>query len=58
MEEVFAEDSVNFGDYSSFFLMVHTDANGTPAFDSDYTSPSGEFVPVIWMNPGQAWKRK
>ncbi len=55
MEAVFAEDSVNFGEYSSFFMMVHTDQNGVPAYDSSFTSPSGRFVPVIWIDKNKEY---
>ncbi len=55
MEAVFAEDSVNFGEYSSFFLMVHRDSNGIPAYDSRFTVPSGTFVPVIWIDKNKEY---
>ena len=57
MEAVFAEDSVNFGEYSSFFLMVHMDSNGIPAYDSAYTAPSGKFVPVIWIDKNKEYTK-
>ena len=50
MESVFAEDAINFGDYSSFFLMVHTDSEGRPMYNSSFSSPSGKFAPVIWVD--------
>ncbi len=50
MENVFVENSFNFGEYRSFFLMVHADAAGTPAYDSNFTVPSGRFVPVVWVD--------
>lgn len=55
VEEVFAEDSVNFGDYSSFFLMVHRDDDGIPAYDSAFSAPSGSFVPVIWIDKNKEY---
>ena len=55
MEAVFAEDSVNFGDYSSFFMMVHIDENRIPAFDSSFSVPSGNFVPVIWIDKNKEY---
>ena len=55
MEAVFAEDSVNFGEYSSFFMMVHADENGIPAFDSSFSAPSGNFVPVIWIDKNKEY---
>ncbi len=55
MEAVFAEDAVNFGDYSSFFLMVHTDPEGRPVYNSSFSSPSGHFVPVIWVDKNQEY---
>ena len=57
MEAVFAEDSVNFGEYNSFFMMVHVDSNGKPAYDSDFTGPSGRFVPVIWIDKNKEYTR-
>ncbi len=50
MENIFAEDSVNFGDYSSFFMMVHKDSAGRPSYDSEFTNPSGRFIPVMWID--------
>ncbi|MBP5553571.1 MAG: GGDEF domain-containing protein [Lachnospiraceae bacterium] len=50
METIFAEDSVNFGDYNAFFMMVHTDSAGRPSYDSEFTMPSGNFVPVMWID--------
>ena len=50
MESIFSEDSVNFGDYSSFFLMTHVDNAGRTSYDSEFTSPSGRFVPVMWID--------
>lgn len=55
MEAIFAEDSVNFGDYSSFFLMVHVDRAGKPAYDSEFTAPSGRFVPVMWIDKNKEY---
>ncbi len=57
MEAVFAEDSVNFGEYSSFFMMVHQDAEGRPAYDSGFTAPSGNFVPVIWIDKNKEYSK-
>lgn len=55
MEAVFAEDSVNFGDYSSFFMMVHADEDGVPMYDSNYDAPSGNFIPVIWIDKNKEY---
>lgn len=55
METIFAEDSVNFGEYLSFFMMVHVDSEGKPAYDSEFTSPSGRFVPVIWVDKNKEY---
>ncbi len=57
METVFMENAVNFGEYSSFFLMVHTDAKGVPAYESSFTSPSGNFVPVIWVDKNKEYEK-
>ncbi len=55
METVFEEDSVNFGEYTSFFLMVHTDPAGIPVYNSSYTAPSGKFTPVIWIDKNKEY---
>ncbi|MCR5251822.1 MAG: GGDEF domain-containing protein [Lachnospiraceae bacterium] len=57
MEAVFEEDSVNFGDYSAFFMMVHKDAMGIPAYDSSFTYPSGTFAPVIWIDKNKEYTK-
>jgi diguanylate cyclase (GGDEF)-like protein len=57
MEAVFAEDSVNFGEYNSFFMMVHVDSAGKPAYDSEFTGPSGRFVPVIWIDKNKEYTK-
>lgn len=57
MEAVFVEDSVNFGEYSSFFMMVHTDDNDVPCYDSNFISPSGRFVPVIWVDKNKEYTK-
>ena len=56
METIFAEDSVNFGDYSAFFMMVHKDSAGRPSYDSEFTVPSGEFAPVMWIDKKSEYK--
>lgn len=56
MENVFAENSFNFGDYNAFFLMIHTDAAGHPAYDSSFTAPSGNFVPAIWVDKNKEYQ--
>lgn len=50
MEKIFEEDSVNFGDYSAFFLISHKDSEGRTSFDSEFTTPSGRFTPVMWID--------
>ena len=56
MQTIFSEDSVNFGDYSAFFLMVHKDSAGRPSFDSEFTQPSGKFMPVMWVDKKKEYK--
>ena len=56
MEKVFAENSGNFGEYSSFFLMVHKDENGIPSYDSNFTTPSGSFQPIIWIDNNKEYE--
>lgn len=50
VEKIFAENSVNFGEYRAFFMMIHTDSCGRPAYDSDFTSPTGIFRPAVWID--------
>lgn len=50
MGEVFNETAINFGDFHTFFMMMHTDTLGRPSYDSDYTCPSGKFTPIIWID--------
>ena len=50
MEAVFEKNSINFGKYLSFFLMVHVDSKGAPAYSSDFTGPSGNFIPAVWID--------
>ena len=50
MEKVFRENSVNFGSYSSFFMMLYVDEQGRLASDSDFSAPSGKFQPVVWID--------
>lgn len=57
MEEVFNETAINFGGFSSFFLMLHTDRNGRTSYDSDYMCPSGKFTPVMWIDKEDAYIR-
>lgn len=47
IQNVFVEASVNFGAYSSFFLMMHTDRSGRTAQNSDFISSTGKFTPMI-----------
>ena len=47
---VFIEASSNFGDYNSFFLMLHKDISGRLSSDSDFMCPTGEFTPAIWID--------
>ncbi len=56
METIFAEDSVNFGDYSAFIMMVHTDSSGRPSYDSEFTMPSRRFIPVMWIDKKGEYK--
>lgn len=47
LQDVFLENSMNFGDFDSYFLMMHIDSDGRLAHDSDFTSPTGNFRAVI-----------
>ncbi|MBP3270843.1 MAG: GGDEF domain-containing protein [Ruminococcus sp.] len=53
LRSVFVEGSVNFGSYTSFFLMVHADRDGRPPYDSDYISPTGSFRPALWIDKNE-----
>jgi diguanylate cyclase (GGDEF)-like protein len=50
LETTFYENSYNFGEYNAFFMMMHIDKNRHPSYDSDYTSPSGNFIPAVWID--------
>ena len=50
LESVFDEQAVNVGDYCTFMLMLHNDRNGRLSCDSDFTTPSGKFTPIIWLD--------
>lgn len=58
LEEVFKKNAENFGNYAAFFLMMHTDQNGKAAYHSDYTSPSGIFEPLIWIDNHNEYSRE
>ena len=55
MEAVFEKNSINFGKYLSFFLMVHVDSKGAPAYSSDFTVPSGNFIPAVWIDKNKEY---
>ena len=57
LSEVFRKNADNFGAYASFFLMMHVDAEGKPSYDSDFTSPTGNFVPLIWLDNHNEYER-
>lgn len=50
LQDVFDECACNFGDLESFFLMSIVDHDGRPAYDSDFTELSGNFIPAIWID--------
>ncbi len=50
LDRVFREQPINFGEYSHQVLMMHIDPEGRPSYDSDFTSPTGRFVPSIWID--------
>ena len=55
MEAVFEKNSINFGKYLSFFLMVHVDSKGAPAYSSDFAGPSGNFIPAVWIDKNKEY---
>ena len=56
--EVFRKNAENFGNYASFFLMIHTDPNNHPSYNSDFTAPSGIFEPLIWIDNHNEYRRE
>lgn len=48
----------NFGEFSSFFLMEHTDRCGRFSHDSDYVAPTGRFTPIVWIDKEGKYPRK
>ena len=50
LDKVFREQPINFGDYTHQILMIHTDSEGRAAYDSDFFSPTGKFIPAIWID--------
>lgn len=57
LENVFSNNSFNFGDYTAFFMMMHTDSEGHSSYDSDFTSPSGRFTPAMWIDRKNEYSR-
>lgn len=47
----------NFGKFSSFFLMSHIDICGRYSHDSDFSAPTGEFSPIIWIDKKNSYLR-
>ena len=59
LDRVFREQPINFGDYQHQIWMMHIDSGGRPSYSSDYDSPTGKFVPAIWIdNDGKLVKRE
>ena len=57
MEQIFSQNANEFGDYLSFFFMVHVDSDGVPVYDSDYIKPSGNFIPAIWIDKNKEYTK-
>lgn len=57
IEAVFEECSVNFGEFDTFLLMMHTDRDGRMSCDSDYICPSGKFRPALWVDKKNEYVR-
>ena len=55
MEKVFMDNSHNFGDYTSCFMMLYSDDQGRLACDSDFDKPSGKFTPVVWIDKNKEY---
>lgn len=58
LSEVFRKNAENFGSYASFFLMMHIDQNGRLSHNSEYTYPSGNFEPLIWIDNHGEYQRE
>lgn len=50
LNRFFLEEPINFGAYSHLLMMTHIDSAGRPSYDSDYGSPTGNFVPAVWID--------
>ncbi|MCR5122128.1 MAG: GGDEF domain-containing protein [Ruminococcus sp.] len=47
---VFKKESIFFGSFNSYFVMLHSDRSGRLSCESDYLVPSGKFVPAAWID--------
>ncbi|MCR4691337.1 MAG: diguanylate cyclase [Lachnospiraceae bacterium] len=56
LRRVFLENGTHFGDYSAFFLMMHTDERGHISIDSDFSAPCGRFRPIIWIDKDHIYR--
>ena len=50
LQDVFVECSSDFEPYQTYFAMMHADRDGRPSYDSDFIAPTGEFIPVMWID--------
>ena len=46
----FTECATNFGKYSTFIFFMQTDENGKLSCSNDFTSPTANFKPVVWID--------
>ena len=52
--KVVTPNSMSFGEYSSFFLMLYTDTEGRYSTDGDFSERSDKFVPIIKVDKAAA----
>ena len=57
LQAAFIDCATNFGDYSSFFLYMQTDSSGRLSCTSEFSVPTGNFKPVIWIDNKNEYKK-
>ena len=55
LERLFGEDPIDFGAYTSFFLMMQTDEENRLSIENDFTHSSGKFSPIIWIDKNREY---
>ncbi len=57
LEELIKDNPIDFGAYSSFFLMLLTDDENRLSIENDFTHSTGKFSPVIWIDKNREYSR-